>query len=48
MLTFLVVVAVLALLGLALSVRIVKQYEKGARIGRQVALRASKSATRAW
>jgi regulator of protease activity HflC (stomatin/prohibitin superfamily) len=38
MLTVLVVVAVLALLGLALSVRIVQQYERGVlfRLGRVV------------
>jgi regulator of protease activity HflC (stomatin/prohibitin superfamily) len=41
LLTVLVVVAVLALLGLALSVRIVKQYEKGVlfRLGRVVGVR---------
>jgi regulator of protease activity HflC (stomatin/prohibitin superfamily) len=40
-LTVLVVVAVLALLGLALSVRVVQQYEKGAlfRLGRVIGVR---------
>ena len=40
-LTVLVVVAVLVLLGLALSVRIVQQYEKGVlfRLGRVVGVR---------
>jgi regulator of protease activity HflC (stomatin/prohibitin superfamily) len=42
LLTVLVVIAVLALLGLALSVRIVQQYEKGVlfRLGRVIGLRA--------